>query len=155
MRATKNQLANLRTFDKITKKEQRAIASRAGKKSVEARRQKKKLRESLQLILDIKAEELARDLRKAGQKEIADQVEQVGLIAYRMTEIIGSRKIKAETRLKAMEKVIDILEPNLKKDLNTQNNFYFEAASGSNENIDKLVGSSTTSKRKSTIIDII
>lgn len=42
---------NLVPFDKLTEKEQRAIASKGGKASVEARREKKALKEELMLLL--------------------------------------------------------------------------------------------------------
>lgn len=68
-------------FKNLTAEEQRKIASQGGKASVEARRQKKTLREIGEMIgsLDIKSDKNREILRQAGIKD-EDMINDVGML---------------------------------------------------------------------------
>ena len=62
---------NLIPFDKLTEEEQRKIASKGGKASVEARKKKKNMKEALQLLLslDVKSLKVREQLKALGIEE--------------------------------------------------------------------------------------
>lgn len=62
----KGKNGNLRSADMLTEKELRQMASNGGKKSVEVRRQKKSMREALEMLLyDVELDEQTKERLKA------------------------------------------------------------------------------------------
>ena len=97
-------------LNKRTKEEQKKLAIRGGKASGEARRAKRDLKANLKLMADLESEKLSKELRKMGQDKLADQMEEVGLIAFKYFEILNKKSVKMETRLKALSEISDRID---------------------------------------------
>lgn len=98
---------NLISLKNRTTKEQREIAKKGGKKSVQVRREKKELKERLSLAVDILTDKLKTQALKNGDKALADQIEEVGADVFNLMDIATSKKVKSETRLRALSEMMD------------------------------------------------
>lgn len=88
---------NLIPFDKLTEEEQRKIASKGGKASVEARKKKKNMKEALQLLLslDVKSLKVREQLKALGIDE-ADMNNEMALMVSMLNKALKGDKGCAE-----------------------------------------------------------
>ena len=83
---------NLRSLGDISTDEQRKIASKGGKASVEARRRKKKLREELEILLQIMDEKSGKTLQEKMSMALIEKAMQGDTKAYEIVrDTIGQR----------------------------------------------------------------
>jgi hypothetical protein len=87
--------------------EARKISRKGGIKSGEVRREKKKLREQLEIAIDI----LTRQQLKKGKltKEQIELIKATDINIYDLITIANNPKVKPETRLRAKETIFDRL----------------------------------------------
>ena len=90
-----------------SEEEARELGRRGGVASGQARRENRDLKKKLELASDILTDKLKRAALKRGDKELAKEIEEVGVIVFTLMDIATSNKIKAETRLKALSEVMD------------------------------------------------
>jgi len=93
-----------------TTEEQQQIARAGGKKSGEVRRKKKDLKERFKIALEFMAKEKAAALKKAGQTDKAQLVEEIGLEVYSMLEIANGALTDEKTALSAWNDIMDRTE---------------------------------------------
>lgn len=88
---------NLIPFDKLTEEEQRKIASKGGKASVEARKKKKNMKEALQLLLslDVKSLKVREQLKALGIDE-GDMNNEMALMVSMLNKALKGDKGCAE-----------------------------------------------------------
>lgn len=88
---------NLIPFDKLTEEEQRKIASKGGKASVEARKKKKNMKEALQLLLslDVKSLKVREQLKALGIEE-SDMNNEMALMVSMLNKALKGDKGCAE-----------------------------------------------------------
>ena len=88
---------NLIPFDKLTEEEQRNIASKGGKASVEARKKKKNMKEALQLLLslDVKSLKVREQLKALGIDE-TDMNNEMALMVSMLNKALKGDKGCAE-----------------------------------------------------------
>ncbi len=113
---------NLIPTSKRTKDEQREIAKKGGIKSGEIRREKKRLKQRLEMVLELMKDELIGSVKKSGKSKqeidnITKQIEEMGADGYQLAKIAFSNKVKAETRLRALESIWDRTEGKPSQDL--------------------------------------
>lgn len=83
---------NLRSLGDISTDEQRKIASKGGKASVEARRRKKKLREELEILLQIMDEKSGKTLQEKMSMSLIEKAIHGDTKAYEVVrDTIGQR----------------------------------------------------------------
>ena len=96
-------------FQNLTTSEKQAIASRGGKKGQETHREKRKLKESLEIALDIMTKRKLAEARKKGDKDEAELLEESGILTTKMIKIALQGE-KEDTRLKAMNDISNRIE---------------------------------------------
>lgn len=101
---------NLKLGKRITKGEASILGRKGGIVSGKVRAENKSLKKQLELAIDIYTDKLKKVALKNGDITLANQIEQMSVIPFKIFEIIGSSKVKAETRLKAMIDVMDRLD---------------------------------------------
>ncbi len=101
---------NLKLGKKITEGEASILGRKGGIASGKVRAENKNLKKQLELAIDIYTDKLKKVALKNGDITLANQIEEIGVIPFKLFEIIGSSKVKAETRLKAMIDVMDRLD---------------------------------------------
>jgi len=99
-------------LNKRTKEEVKKIASNGGKKSGEARRSKRDLKERFKLGLEVFAEMKAKQFKEAGRIEEAKLVKEMGLEVYSLLEIASDDSVLMDkrTKLAAINDIMDRTE---------------------------------------------
>jgi hypothetical protein len=90
-------------------REKQEIASKGGKASQEVQREKRKLKESLEIALDIMTKRKLAEARKKGDKDEAELLEESGILTTEMIKIALQGE-KEDTRLKAMNDISNRIE---------------------------------------------
>lgn len=108
-----NNEQNLIPFNELTEEEQRKLASKGGKASVEARRKKKTMREQAELLLSLanKNPKIEKVMNELGiEKE--DQTNQMAMIISMLNKTISKGDVQAFNSLQATigEKPVDKIE---------------------------------------------
>jgi hypothetical protein len=93
-----------------TKEEAKKISSNGGKKSGEARRKKRDLKERFKIALEFMGNEKAKALKKSGQLDKAALVKEVGLEVYSLLEIASNTLIDEKVQASAWNDVMDRTE---------------------------------------------
>lgn len=94
-----------------TLEEQRKIAKMGGIASGKARAKKKNLKEALALALEIMTEKTLKEAKeKKASPETIQMLKESGLIPYKLLEMLTSKKIKSETKLRVMQEIMDRTE---------------------------------------------
>ena len=63
--------------------------------------------DQLEIVIKLGKEKTLKAAKKAGDQDIIKMIEEGGLIAFEHLAIVMDRKIKPETRLKALDMIID------------------------------------------------
>lgn len=105
----KHGVKNLKPFNSLTEEEQRKIASNGGKKSVEARRKKKDLKERFKIGLEIFSEMKAKKLKELGDDEGAEIVKEIGIETYTLLNIVSEEE-NSQTKISAINDILDRTE---------------------------------------------
>ncbi len=108
-RGDKHGVKNLKPFNSLTEEEVRKIASNGGKKSVEARRKKKNLKERFKIGLEIFSEMKAKRLKELGDDEGAEIVKEIGIEIYTLLNIVSEEK-NSQTKISAINDILDRTE---------------------------------------------
>ena len=90
-----------------TGKLQASIAAQGGKKKAENAKARKLYIDQLEIVIKLGKEKTLKAAKKAGDQDIIKMIEEGGLIAFEHLAIVMDRKIKPETRLKALDMIID------------------------------------------------
>lgn len=106
----KHGVKNLKPFNTLTKEEQKKIASKGGKKSVESRKRIKDLKERLKLGLEIFTEIKAKTFEKLGNHEEAEILKELGIETYTLLDIVSNDKNAPQTKLLAINDILDRTE---------------------------------------------
>ena len=94
----------------LTPEEASIMGKLGGKASVEAKRKRKTYKQQLLAVIELGEEIAIKEARKSGNLEAIKMIEEGGLIAFEKLNIALSKKVKAETRLKALNDIVDRLE---------------------------------------------
>lgn len=105
----KHGVKNLKPFNSLTEEEQRKIASNGGKKSVEARRKKKDLKERFKIGLEIFSEMKAKKLKELGDDEGAEIVKEIGIETYTLLNIVSEEE-NSQIKISAINDILDRTE---------------------------------------------
>lgn len=90
--------------------EARKIGSMGGKKSGEARREKRDLKQCFEIGLELLTKKTSDKLNNAGNDKQAEIVAKIGIAAYSMLKIAVSKKANYQTKLNAWEAICDRME---------------------------------------------
>jgi hypothetical protein len=93
-----------------TKDEAIRIGSMGGKKSGEARRKKRDLKQCFEIGLEFLTKKTSNEFKNAGNDKQAEIIAKIGVAAYSMLEIAVSKKANQQTKLKAWEAICDRVE---------------------------------------------
>lgn len=99
---TKDKYPNLK---RITKKEAKEKGKIGGIKSGIVRKENKDFGINLKIAIKQMQKVIAEQAIKKNDKQMAKDLNEVGLLAYQLVRIFGSKAIKAETRLKAIDMI--------------------------------------------------
>jgi hypothetical protein len=104
-------------FNELSKEERTEIARKGAKATNKKRREKKALKERLELMLEIVKDKQKKDL----PPEIQEELDGVGADVYAIMQILFSKKTKTETKLNALDRVWDRIHGKAKQEIKTNN----------------------------------
>jgi len=93
-----------------TKEEQLEITRKGGIKSGIARRKKRELKEKLLLGLEVYTKLKANQLKKNGNNEQALILNEIGLVAYELLNIVSNDKNIPQVKMQAINDILDRTE---------------------------------------------
>jgi hypothetical protein len=85
----------------------RELGRKGGTAFGQKHKERKALKERLELALDIYTEKLKQTALAEGKAELAKEIDAMGAIPFKLLDIMTSKTIKAETRLRAMAEIMD------------------------------------------------
>lgn len=104
---------NLKPLTERSKEEAKKIRVEGGKARVKQRKERKALKERLELMLEIVKDKQKKELPPEAQEEL----EGVGADVYAIMQILFSKKTKTETKLNALDRVWDRIHGKTRQDI--------------------------------------
>jgi len=98
--------ANLIPANKRSKEEAKRLGIAGGIASGKVRKEKKDLKDRLKLAIDLLTKNLKKEALKAGEKDLAKDIEQMGGDVFSLLKM-ATTATKEEVRLKALDSIID------------------------------------------------
>ena len=88
----------------------RRLGAIGGKKSGESKRRNKEIRERMKIGIDLLTQKLIQSAKEQKRNELAKELDEIGAEVFSILEIAQSKKVKAETRLKAWNDIMDRID---------------------------------------------
>jgi hypothetical protein len=91
----------------LTSEEASEMGKKGAQASIISRRNKRDLKARYNLALDLLTQKLSKQALEKGKLDLAAEISEVGAEVFKTIEIVISKKVKAETRLRALESIQD------------------------------------------------
>lgn len=88
----------------------RELGKQGGVASAKAYKEKKEIKTQLQIAVDLFTKKLSDNALKEGKKELAEEIKAINAINFKLLELINTKNVKPETKLKALTEILDRTE---------------------------------------------
>lgn len=95
----------------LSNEEAKRRGSMGGKRSVEVKKEKKNIKQGLEIVLGILTDETLKEAKEKGSKDGSiEMLQEGGYLSYKLAKMLTDKSVKHETELKIIQEIIDRVE---------------------------------------------